>query len=112
MRDWRIKPELMSREESIRRLSALLGEQDLPQDERAAFQDMLNQLNQEIIPRLTENQRKWVGKAFRKRNLDDLETENLVSTGQIPRGKEVHLPYEDMPRPLKPPPRKPREPEE
>ena len=85
-------------------LGKLLAREELNDDEREAFADMLQQLNDKW-PVLTDGlrglslkQRAWAESRF-----GELEPcyENLVSSGQVPRGREVQLLF--APGPLKPP---------
>jgi hypothetical protein len=78
-------------------LAKLLVHEELKDEEREAFADMLEGLNGKWR-QLTEKQRAWAS-----RRLDELEVryENLVSSGKAPRGREVEMMFK--PGPLKPP---------
>jgi hypothetical protein len=82
---------------SDREMLAKLLAHELKDEEREAFADMLEGLNGKWR-QLTEKQRAWASK-----RLDELAPtySNLVSSGQVPRGKEVQLMFK--PGPLKPP---------
>jgi hypothetical protein len=85
-------------------LAALLRDDRLTDKERGAFDGMLRNIRSG--GKLSVIQRDWAKDVFDRLELDAEVTANLVSSGMVPRGKEVHLPYEDMPKPLKPPGRK------
>jgi hypothetical protein len=68
---------------------------------RRAFREML-----ERGQALTDKQRTWA-KSVYERVFGVPQYENLVSSGRAPRGKEVRLLVDDMPKPKKPPPRRP-----
>lgn len=86
-------------------LRALVEHDGLTDKEREAFESMKARSRDGRLP-LTSAQREWVKGAYKKYELDAGEAQNLVSSGQVPRGKEVTFPFETMPRPLKPPGRK------
>jgi len=83
-------------------LKALCEHDGLTDKEREAFESMLARTKGGRFP-LSPAQRDWVDGAYRKHELDAGEAQNLVSSGQVPRGKETNFPFESMPRPLKPP---------
>lgn len=83
-------------------LKALVECDALSDKEREAFESMLGRSKGGRFE-LTSAQRQWVEDAYRKHDLDAGEAQNLVSSGQVPRGREVTFPFESMPRPLKPP---------
>lgn len=83
-------------------LKALCDHDGLTDKERSAFESMLTRMQGGRFP-LTQPQRDWVESSYKKYELDAGESQNLVSSGQVPRGKEVTFPFETMPRPLKPP---------
>lgn len=68
--------------------------------EKEAFLDMRDKLAKSEKP-LTKLQRSKVEKAWNRSGLES--SKNLWSSGQVPMGKPIRLPYEDMPRPLRPP---------
>jgi hypothetical protein len=76
-------------------------ENEITENERAAFQDMLDGLDHWQI--LTDAQRKWA-KLVHERFKPTYE--NLVSDGRVPRGREVLEPEALRHRPLKPPGRR------
>lgn len=86
-------------------LRALCDCETLSDKEREAFESMLARTKGGRFE-LTSSQRQWVEDAHKKHELDAGEVQNLVSSGQVPRGKETHFPFETMARPLKPPGRK------
>lgn len=67
--------------------------------QRAAFAEMLEQLDSGERHQLSERQREW---AQRVADIPG-EYKNLVSNGQVPRGREVPTPAVLQHRPLKPP---------
>lgn len=83
-------------------LRALCDCDALSNKERDAFESMKARLK-DGRQELSSAQRQWVEDAYKKHELDAEESQNLVSTGQVPRGREVKFPFETMPRPLKPP---------
>ena len=91
MRDWTKAPP--NYDKMLDRLLAL----DLNQDERTAF------LKFAEAPRLTLRQKAWIAEAYQEHELDADDVENLVSSGQVPRGKPVILPDVLRRLPLKPP---------
>ncbi len=82
-------------------LRALTECDALTDKEREAFGSMFSAVKAKR--ELTGAQRKWAEDAYKKYELDADEAQNLVSSGQVPRGREVKFPFETMPRPLKPP---------
>lgn len=86
-------------------LKALVEHDGLSSKEREAFESMLHRSKDGRFE-LSPAQRRWVEDAYRKYELDADEAQNLVSSGQVPRGREVKFPFETMPRPLKPPGRR------
>jgi len=70
----------------------------LSDEQREAFEDMLEKMGDRG---LTEKQRSWV-----KGVLDEPEYENLVSSGKVPRGKDIPTPAVLQNLPKRPPTRK------
>lgn len=89
------------RKTDLELLKALTECDALSDKEREAFESMLVRSKGGRVE-LTSAQRQWVEDAYKKYDLD-VEAQNLVSSGQVPRGREVKFPFESMPRPLKPP---------
>jgi hypothetical protein len=89
---------MSGREEDLRMLRELLDEHagELREGESEAFADMLRSL--EDFRQLTEKQRAWAKSAL-ERFVPTYE--NLVSSGKVPRGREVELMVRD--KPLRPP---------
>lgn len=85
-------------------LKALCEHDGLTDKEREAFESMLARTKGGRFP-LSPAQKDWVDGAYRKHELD-AGAQNLVSSGQVPRGKETNFPFETMARPLRPPGRK------
>jgi hypothetical protein len=85
-------------------LQALVRHDGLTDKERTAFEGMFRTVGNG--GKLSVSQRDWAKDAFVKYELDANFSANLASNGLAPRGKEVRLPFEDMPRPTKPPGRK------
>lgn len=85
-------------------LRSLCDYDGLTDKERSAFSSMFGVVRSGKS--LTSAQRDWVESSYKKYELDAANAQNLVSSGQVPRGKEVKFPFETMPRPLKPPGRK------
>lgn len=85
-------------------LQILLDDDRLTDKEKGAFEGMLRSLFNG--GKLSVAQRDWAADRFKKLELDTAVEGDLVSSGKVPRGKEIRLPFEDMPRPLKPPGRK------
>ena len=67
------------------------------------FENMLDDLDAEKWPALTERQRAWVKGVHEKICGGTPEYLNLVSSGRVPRGREVPEPEVLKRRPLKPP---------
>jgi hypothetical protein len=86
-------------------LKALCEHDGLTDKEREAFESMMARTKGGRFP-LSPAQKDWVEGAYKKHELDAGEAQNLVSSGQVPRGKETNFPFETMARPLKPPGRK------
>jgi hypothetical protein len=92
------------REKDMETLNTLLSNYlgDISDSERESFEDMYEKLLSTLMEHLTERQRAWV-KSVYDRCVPDYQ--NLISTGQAPRGKEVPtielLKRENLP--LKPP---------
>ena len=101
MKDWESNSSLVPDHEM---LQALLRDDRLTDKERGAFEGMLRTLSGG--GKLSPAQRDWASDKFKKLELDTHVEGDLVSSGKVPRGKEIRLPFEDMPRPLKPPGRK------
>jgi hypothetical protein len=101
MRDWGSNSFPLSDQEM---LQALLRDDKLTEKERGAFDGMLRTVSSG--KKLTDTQRNWARDVFVKLELDADVGGSLFSSGMVPRGKEIRLPFEDMPRPLKPPGRK------
>lgn len=85
-------------------LQALIRDDRLTEKERGAFDGMLRSIASGT--KLSSIQRDWFRDSYRKYELDANTSENLVSSGAVPRGKETKFPFESMTRPLKPPGRK------
>jgi hypothetical protein len=83
-------------------LKALCEHDALTDKEREAFESMMARSKGGRFP-LSPAQRDWVEGAYKKHELDAGEAQNLVSSGQVPRGKPTNFPFETMVRPLKPP---------
>jgi len=84
-------------------LEALLVVDKLGDEEEDAFRDMLHRLRQGYQKELTSAQRSWVKGRYLHFELDaDEGALNLVSSGKVAKTKVV-LPYESLPRPVKPP---------
>jgi hypothetical protein len=89
-------------------LVTLLEVEELPDEEREAFEDML--LWVEKRP-LTPKQRWWLNKVLRRNDLEEVEgveddgapIPTRLTAGDVPRGREVDLLVKD--KPLKPPTR-------
>ena len=92
------------RQQDIELLTKLIEEfgDQLRKGELEAFKDMHTGLCNGTWSMLTEKQRAWC-----KKKLEDFipEYENLVSSGKVPRGKEVVMNIGPLP---KRPPQKPR----
>lgn len=88
--------------EDIALLKRALEKEDLRDSSREAFEDMLERIEAKGMT-LSDKQRAWVLRA-----LDVPEYENLVSSGKVPIGKPVELPWQLRPEnlPKKPPGRK------
>jgi len=85
-------------------LAAVLERDDLSDAARAAFEDMQHKLDR--WP-LTKKQRQWIEAALRGEKFEpEPEYENLVSSGRVPRGREVPTPAILQNLPKKPPPRR------
>ena len=80
-------------------LQALIRENRLTAKERKAFEGMLKSVGGG--QKLSVIQRDWARDVYAKYGLK--AEFNLISDGLAARGKEVRLPYEDLPRPKKPP---------
>lgn len=86
-------------------LRSLLRDERLGDDEREKFQDMLDGLPK--FKKLSAKQHDWVRSRFEQLELDAEEgSMNLVSAGKIPRGRDVRMGFEDMPKPKSPPGRR------
>lgn len=68
-----------------------------PENARRAFREMLDRGRP-----LSDRQRAWVRGVYEK-VFDTPTYENEVSAGKVPRGREVVLLVDAMPKPLKPP---------
>ena len=92
------------REGDLRLLRDLLAG-DLRDYEREAFGDMLGELESPSSDggffALTAERRSWARKVAKR--IGTLGYENLVSTGRVPRGKEVPTPAVLLNLPKKPP---------
>lgn len=71
----------------------------LTDEQREIFEDMLDKIGS--TGKLSEKQRTWA-----KSIVDEPEYENLVSSGKVPRGREVPTPPVLQNLPKRPPPRK------
>ncbi len=86
-------------------LHRALDEVELPDAVREAFEDMLSKI--ERRGPLSSRQRAWVKATLAGEKYDaPPEYENLVSSGRVPRGREVPEPEALKHRPLKPPQRR------
>lgn len=90
-------------------LDALLGSDRLTAYEEEAFSDIRGQIERTMRP-VTKAQRMWIENRYKALELDAAEpAKNLVSSGQVPRGREVETPellrYENLPK--APPGRRP-----
>jgi hypothetical protein len=94
----------MSRTEDLKKLEALLDNEGLDDWETEAFEGMREKLSKNSNYKLTVRQRDKVEQAWEKLEMDAEEgSKNLFSSGKVPAISTIRLPYEDMPRPLKPP---------
>lgn len=93
--------EAAHRGEDIKLVKAVLELDRLDDEALAAFESMLDSLDASERA-LSFKQRDWANKLVG----DPGEYENLVSSGQVPRGREVPTPPVLLNRPLKPPGRK------
>lgn len=82
-------------------VEALLEYKDLEEKDKDSLERMARKLKEGS--KLTPNQSASLHKIQEKVGAKVEATRNLWSSGKIPMGKPVHLPYEDMPRPLRPP---------
>ena len=98
---------MSEREQDLELLITLLEQENLLEKERAAFLSMLEGLTigSEAWHQLTAKQRTWVKEAHERFNPTYV---NLVSSGAVPRGREVASMVGPLPK--KPPPM-PKEPE-
>lgn len=94
-----VRKDVKRREEEEKLLRDVLALDSLSDANREVFEDML--VNVEDGYRLSVKQTKWA-----KGLLDQPDYENLVSSGKVPRGREVPTPAVLLHRPLKPPGRK------
>lgn len=93
----------VSRAGDLRKLDVLLSTDSLDEWEKEAFESMRQRLEKKGAA-LTDRQRQKVDGAWERLELDAEDgAKNLWSSGKVPAGKSIRLPYEDMPRPLKPP---------
>ena len=83
-------------------LTKLLSEHDeeLSENEREAFSDMADRLVENLHWKLLKKQREWAERVYERLVP---QYENLVSSGSVPRGREVPDPPALRHRPLKPP---------
>lgn len=94
----------MSRVEDLKKLEALLDNEGLDDWETEAFESMRENLSKNSGYKLTTRQRDKMEQAWGKLEMDAEEgSQNLCSSGKVLAVSSVRLPYEDMPRPLKPP---------
>jgi hypothetical protein len=89
------------REKDIELLRRLVDDVELRGGERPAFNEMLRGLIGGTYEHLTIRQREWVSEVAKR--IGCIGYENLVSTGRVPRGREVAEPEILKRRPLKPP---------
>ena len=75
---------------------------EYPERHREAFRSMLDRMENAKLYQLSESQRGYVRGVY-ERVFQMPVYENLVSEGKVPRGKEVKLLIDEMPKPKKPP---------
>ena len=93
----------MSKSDDLKMLDTLLEYDTLDGWEKEAFLNMRDRLAKSDKA-LTKTQRGKIEQAWNRLGLDSEKgAHNLWSSGKIPMGKPIRLPYEDMPKPLKPP---------
>lgn len=107
MRDWTKRVDgqatgFVSRAEEDLALLDKILEFALPEDQREAFTEMRREVKAGRRERLSGKQRQWARDV-----LDEHipQYENLVSTGKVPRGREVETPEVLRNLPKRPPPR-------
>ena len=93
----------MAREENDRELLEKILAEEIKEDEREAFADMLSTIVSGEFKFFSKRQRAWAEQVI---DWYSPSYENLVSTGRVPRGREVEMMFK--PGPLKPPVKAPR----
>lgn len=93
---------MSQREDDLQLLRTVLASDKLSDDNREAFEDMLTRLDGQYLT-LNEKQRAYV-KGVGERHELLIEYENGISSGKVPRGREVALMVKD--KPLRPPTRR------
>jgi hypothetical protein len=78
---------------------------DFQERHRKSFRDILDRMENGKLYKLSESQRGYI-RGIYERVFQSPVYENLVSEGKVPRGKEVKLLVDAMPKPLKPPGRR------
>ncbi len=92
-----------------RLLCALLRSEDLTDDERRAFGDMLTKMEERGVTSLSKDQRVWAESVYKRYRLADQQgAENLFSSGKVKKGTgpAVTYPWEKggrMAHPTRPP---------
>jgi hypothetical protein len=82
-------------------LQSIVDDEDIAEDVRVKFEDMLSRLDKTNRP-LTDAQRGWATATRGGERYEAVEKyENLVSRGLVPRGREVVV--NTGPKPLRPP---------
>ncbi len=93
-------------------LEAVLDVEQLNEECRTAFDDMLSRIKQGHIKALSRQQREWVERLYKQYECDSNETANLYSSGKVKAGSgpQPVYPWETKTgrsHPLKPPPKPP-----
>lgn len=85
-------------------LKAVLEDERLEDEHREAFEGMQKFLSESAGNKLSTKQKLYVKDIYAKLELDASEgSKNLFSSGKVPKGNDVKLLIDSMPRPLKPP---------
>lgn len=96
------KAGFAERDADIALLHTLLDDSELRPDEREAFSTMLDELvGPQGFPCLTPSRRRWAREVAAR--VRPGAYENLVSSGRVPRGREVPTPAVLQHLPKKPP---------
>ncbi len=102
---------MTARDEDLRMLAEVLAHADAHEDDdcqlvsdkaRKAFQDMAARLKRLPSAELFDKQRKWLAGVY-ERVTGEPQYENLVSSGLVPRGREVETPAVLRHLPKRPP---------